>query len=391
MPFANILKDHGLESIIPYAFSCSSIAAFISPMIGGALADRHFSAEQILRWLSIGTGLCLWTTFYAIGHHFAGWQVLALLQIQQLFYSPTWGIANAIVLGNLEAPERQFGNVRVWATFGWLIAGPLISFALHADASPAAGYFAGALSFTVAAFTCFLPGTPPPARRASWRWRDILGWDALTLLRNPNHRPVFLAAGLFSIPLSAFYPFAIMHLKATGDPHPAATMSIGQISEAFAMWSLAPLLSRYRIKPIILLGMLFGLFRYLSFAVNTHFFVVAGVALHGLCYTLVFIPIQIYLERRVEPAFRARAQTLLTLMMSGFGALSGFLLCGWWHDWCAGPDGSRWTLYWSVLCLPIVLIMAFFAISYRGAGKLHHPALGLEVSPPSTPLPAGLE
>ena len=52
---------------------------------------------------------------------------------------------------------------------------------------------------------------------------------------NPAVPNVVFAAGLFSIPLSAFYPFAIMHLKESGDPHPAAAMSIGQISEAFAM------------------------------------------------------------------------------------------------------------------------------------------------------------
>ncbi|RYD79145.1 MAG: hypothetical protein EOP84_13415, partial [Verrucomicrobiaceae bacterium] len=66
VPFSNILRAHGLEALTPYAFACSSIAAFISPMLVGTLADRHFSAERILRWLLVGGAAFLVLTFLAI-------------------------------------------------------------------------------------------------------------------------------------------------------------------------------------------------------------------------------------------------------------------------------------------------------------------------------------
>ena len=51
--------------------------------------------------------------------------------------------------------------------------------------------------------------------------------------------------------------------------------------------------------------------------------VLAGVLLHGCSFTLVFITAQIYLEQRVDAAWRARAQALLTLMNSGVGQPAG--------------------------------------------------------------------
>jgi len=44
----------------------------------------------------------------------------------------------------------------------------------------------------------------------------------------------------------------------------------------------------------------------------------AGTTLHGACYALVYITAQIYVEQRVDPGWRARAQALLNLMYNGF-------------------------------------------------------------------------
>jgi nucleoside transporter len=371
VPFSNVLAAHGLGHLVKYAFASSSLAAFVSPMIGGALADRHASASRILRWLAFCTGGFLILTFLAISRGWgAGW-VLACLQLQQLFYAPAWGLSSAIVLARLPAPERQFGSVRVWGTFGWLLAGPLVSFVLHADLSAKSGFAAAAGWLLLGAFTWLLPSVPPPARKAPQRWTDWLGWDAFCLLRDPNHRPIFISAALFSIPLAAFYPFAVIHLRELGHANPTAAMSLGQVSETIAMYSLGPLLARFRLKTLFLAGIAFGFLRYALFAVDSRAAVLSGIAVHGFCYTFFFITAQIYLERRVDPLFRVRAQTLLTLMMAGFGNLIGSLSCGYWQEWCADANGMHWRLYWAALAACVAGIFVFFALTYRGLGHLH--------------------
>jgi hypothetical protein len=123
----------------------------------------------------------------------------------------------------------------------------------------------------------------------------------------------------------------------------------------------------------------FGFLRYLLFAMDTQSSVLAGVAIHGFCYTFFFITAQIYLERRVDPLYRVRAQTLLTFMMAGFGNLLGSLSCGWWQEWCVDANGMHWRLYWAALAACVGGVYVFFTLTYRGLGRL---SSGMIASPP---------
>lgn len=384
LPFSNVLRAHGLEAITPYAFACPAIAAFLSPMLAGALTDHRYAGERVLRWLALGTAAFLALTFAAIdGRWGAGW-VLVLLQIYALCAAPTWGIATAIVLARLRQPEREFGPIRVWATFGWMAAGPLLSFVLHADASTLSGYTASAVWLSVALWTLWLPAAPPLAGHARG-WRSWLGLDALELLRDRDHRAVFLGAALFSIPLAAFYPFSPMQLRDLGETNVSAAMSLAQVTEVAAMYALAILLARLRLKMLFLVAIGAGVIRYALFALDAWPWLIAGITLHGICFTLFFIPAQIYLERRIDPRFRGRAQALLVLMVSGVGTLAGALGCGWWREWCAGPDGTRWAQYWWVLSAATLGVFAFFAASYRGGGASEEASMTPPISPADYP------
>jgi hypothetical protein len=234
---------------------------------------------------------------------------------------------------------------------------------LHADNSTTSGFAAAVVWLGVAVFTLVLPKTPPGAAVGRKTWRSVMGWDAFALLENRDHRTVFITAALFSAPLAAFYPFAAMHLRDLGEPRVSAAMSLGQISEIISMYALAPLLGRFRLKWIFFAGICFGVIRY---AIDTRAAVLLGVSLHGFCFTLFFISAQIYLERRIDPQFRTRAQALMAFMMSGVGNLTGSLGSGWWRQGCTGANGTDWTLYWSVLCGVTICVGVFFLASYRG-------------------------
>jgi len=377
--FSNVLSAHGLERIIPYAFSCSAIAAFISPLIAGSLADQHFSAERLLRWFACAAAVSLALTFVAIGKGWGAAWVLIFLQIQALCSSPTWGLASTIVLTNLNDPAREFGPVRVWATIGWMLAGWVTSYALQADASVRSGLAASVVWLGVAAITFYLPKTAPPVKTAGRTWSAVLGLEALQLLRHREHGPVLIAAALVSVPLAAFYPFAALHLRDLGEHRVAAVMSLGQVSEIITMYAISPLLARVRLKWLLLAGIAFGVVRYALFTANSLPTMFAGIALHGVCYTLFFIPAQIYLDRRVERHLHARAQALLTLMVAGLGTLAGSLGCGWLRQACTDAAGTSWGVFWALLCGAMVVVFGYFALAYRaeeaGAETASAPAL----------------
>jgi MFS family permease len=146
-------------------------------------------------------------------------------------------------------------------------------------------------------------------------------------------------------------------------------MSLGQLSEIVGLLSLAYLARRVRLKWIIFGGLLFGILRFGLFAVNVPLALLAGIALHGACYTLHNVTAQIYLAERVEPEMRARAQALFVMLTTGVCNLFGYLGTGWLFQVTRTENGQRWPLYWSLLCGATVLITVYFFRNYHGVGQ----------------------
>lgn len=371
VPLTTVLQASGLAALRPWAYATSALAAFISPLVFGAMADRHASPVQVLRWLSAASAVAMTLASYSIGHRWPPGLVLALIQIYSICASPTGSIASTIIFARLPDSQRQFGPIRAVATFGWMCGCWLIS-GLNADTSALAGYCGAGAWLALAAFTYALPSVPPPAVTGHVSFRERMGWDALSLLRNHDHRVVFITAALLNIPLAAFYPFAPPHLRELGFERTSAWMTLGQITEIIAMFGLAGLFARWRLKWIFAAGLGFGVVRYLLCVLGGSGWLLAGITLHGFSFTLFFITAQIYLNERVDPAWRARAQALLALMTSGFGNLVGYVGSGFWFAACTPAAGTRWSLFWGGLAATVAAVMAYFLVAYHGKGL--HPA-----------------
>lgn len=367
VPLSSVLDANGLTAIKAYAFAASAVAAFVSPLIFGAMADRHASPVTVLRGLAVTTAAAMTLAATSIQGHWNPALVLALIQLHALCSAPTFSISTAIVFSRLRSSQREFGPIRAMATLGWM-SGCWVVSALNADTTALAGYSGAVTWLVLAAFTFLLRGVAPPRSVGPLTWRQRMGWDALVLFRNPDHRVVFITAALFNIPVAALYPFTPPQLAELGLKHTAAWMSFAQISEIIAMTALAGLFARWRVKWIFALGLGFGLVRYALCALNGRGWLLAGISLHGCCYTLVFVTAQIYLDERVDAAWRARAQALMALMTSGVGNLIGYLGTGWWFDACSRSTGTRWSVFWGGLAAAAGAVLVYFLTAYHGQG-----------------------
>jgi nucleoside transporter len=379
VPLSTVLDAHGLRAIKPFAFAASALAAFISPLIFGAMADRHASPVKVLRGLSLATAAAMALASTAIRLDWNPWVVLALIQLHALCSSPTFSIASTIVFARVADAQKEFGPIRAMATLGWMAGCWLVS-ALNADTSALAGYSGAVMWVAASVFTYFLPELETPKSAQHLTWHERLGLDALTLLKNPNHRVVYITSALFSIPLAGFYPWAPPHLRQLGLQHTSAWMSLGQVSEIIAMFSLGALLLKWRLKWIFACGLGFGVLRFALSAMDGKLWVLAGVLLHGCSFTLVLITAQIYLDQRVDAAWRARGQALLSLMNSGVGNLLGYLGTGWWFSACAQAGGSPWPRFWAGLAFAVGLVMVYFLTAYHGVGSGLRPAVSRDAA-----------
>lgn len=367
VPLTLVLRSHGLGVIQPYAFATSAIAAFVSPLFFGAMADRHVAPARVLRWLSLATAAALTVVNLAIQRECNAWLVLGLIQIYALCVSPLTSISTAIAMSTMVDPRREFGPIRAMGTIGWMAGCVLVS-ALNADTSTLSGFSGAAIWVGLALFTYLLPNVEPPQLVGRLKWYERLGLDALSLLNNRDHRVMFLTTMLLTIPVAAFYPHTPSHLHDLGFGHPSAWMSLGQTTEIVAMFTLGALLARWRLKWVLALGLVFAVVRFLFSALDQKAWLLVGIALHGCSYTLIYTTAQIYVNERVDTAWRTRGQALMTLMNSGIGNLLGYLGTGWWFNACTRDAHTRWPLFWNGLAAAVACVMVYFLTIYRGRG-----------------------
>jgi MFS family permease len=368
VPLGTILDAHGMNVIKPYSFAAIALASFFSPLMFGAMADRHVPPAKVLRWLAFATGITMAVIGMAIQNGWNPWLVLALIQIFALSYAPMFSISTALVLARLEDANKEFGPVRALATIGWICGALLIS-ALGLDRSAFAEYLGGVFWLLVGTFTFFLPQLEIPKSAEHLSWHERLGLDALTLLRDRDTRVVFITTTLFNIPICAFFPYAPTHLHDLGFTHTSAWMSLAQSTEIIGMFGLAWLLHNWRLKWIFAAGLALGVLRFAASAMNTKTSLLLGVSLHGASFVLVFITAQIYLNQRIDSAWRTRAQALLTLMNGGVGNLIGYLGTGWWFDACTQSNRTHWPIFWGALAASVGIVMIYFLAAYRGTSS----------------------
>ena len=329
---------------IANVFSTQSLGAIIAPFIIGMIADRYFNAERILGVLHIIGAVLMYQMYTATEISTFYPYVLAYM----VLYMPTLSLVNSVSFRQLSNPEKQFSNIRIWGTIGWIIAGLSISYLFKWDAAEASS--AGALkntflmgavaSLVLGLFSFTLPKTPPIKIESDQKpsFASIIGLDAIKLLKDRNFLIFFISSILICIPLAFYYQNANPFLDQIGMENPTGKMTIGQISEVLFLLALPVFFSKFGFKKTILVGMLSWALRYVLFAYGNagdlSFMLILGIALHGICYDFFFVSGQIYTDSKAGIKYKSAAQGLITLATYGVGQLIGF--------WVAGFIGEKY-------------------------------------------------
>jgi hypothetical protein len=190
---------------------------------------------------------------------------LWLLLAYALCYNPTLALVNAIAFDQLDNPEKQFPGIRVFGTLGWIVAGLGMGL-MKVEATSVPMKVAAGCSVLAGLFAFALPHTPPKPLGQKVRVKDVLGLDALTLIRERSFAVFVICSLLICIPLAFYYNFANLFLNEKGIANAAGKMTMGQISELFFILLMPFFFARLGVKKMLLLGMLAWFVRYLLFA-----------------------------------------------------------------------------------------------------------------------------
>lgn len=371
------LQASGVQS--GNVFSTQSWGAIIAPFIIGLIADRYINAERILGALHLAGAVLMYQMYNAsdIGVFYP------YVLVYMILFMPTLALVNSVSFNQMNNPEKDFSGIRVWGTIGWIAAGLLISYFFHWDSTENANngllrntfLMASIASLVLGVYSFTLPKTPPKNRGGGKvSFNEIIGLDALKLLKDRNFAVFFISSILICIPLAFYYSTAHPFLTNIGVDNPTGKMTIGQISEVLFLLLLPVFFTRFGFKKTILVGMAAWGLRYVLFAYgynpNVTFMLLMGIALHGICYDFFFVSGQIYTNTKAGESYKSAAQGLITLATYGVGMLLGYAAAGVITDAYKMDDGSlNYKMVWLIPAAIAFAVFLLFMLFFRDEKK----------------------
>ncbi|RAI84656.1 nucleoside permease [Algoriphagus yeomjeoni] len=359
---------------VSLAFSTQSFGAIIAPFIVGLIADRYFHAQRILGVIHLmGAGLMyvLYTS-----SDFSGFFPILLLYM--ILFMPTLALVNSISFHQMKNPAKEFSFIRVWGTIGWITAGLLISFlswdsqvGLREGLLRNTWMMAAISSLILGVFSFMLPHTPPQARvKGQFKLSEALGLDALGMLKHKNYAVFFVSSILICIPLAFYYQSTSPFLTEIGMENSTGKMAMGQASEVIFMLALPIFFVRFGIKKTLIVAMIAWAVRYAFFALGDAnegvWMLLAGIALHGICYDFFFVSGQIYTDFHAGTKYKSSAQGLITLATYGIGMLIGFWAAGLISNYYSNDGGEHiWQSIWLIPSGISVLVLLLFTALFK--------------------------
>jgi len=360
---------------IGWVYNATAVAAMISPFVVGMVADRFFAAERVMACLHlVGAGF-----MFAVSRSGKFEVFYPLLIGHTLCFMPTVALANTLAMSN---PARQFPHIALLGTIGWIAAGQLLNlFQTRAMTTPISFQLAAGVSLIMAAYSLTLPHTPPKAAGRRATTREVLGLDALRMLRDPSFAVFVITAFLFCIPLTLYWGFATMFLQDTGVANVVGTMTLGQASQIVFMLLMPFVLGRLGVKWVFVLALLGWATRYFLFHIGCGgsgaWSLYLGVALHGICYVFFFVLAYIYVDQEAPEAIRTQAQGFISLVTLGLGFFVGSIIAGWTVQHFSLPNAETiapdevsrpitlWGKVWLAGSLSCFILMVPFLLVFR--------------------------
>ncbi|MBN2092010.1 MFS transporter, partial [candidate division KSB1 bacterium] len=124
------------------------------------------------------------------------------------------------------------------------------------------------------------------------------------------------------------------------------------------------------IRKTMVYGILAWPIRYIIFSIGApSWLVIASLALHGFCYVFFFVAAYIYVDKIAPQDIRASAQSLIAIVILGFGNFVGSIFSGWIGKIFTTGTGTEavtnWTGVFIVPTILTILCAVIFMLFFR--------------------------
>ena len=392
--FVSVTRGFKPEQI-GYLFMVGGVGALFGPFIAGQIADRYFNTEKFLGISHLIGAVMMWQL--ASMQTYGSFLLFSL--VYSLVYAPTLALTNSLAFHHLPDRDRDFGRVRVWGTIGWIAVGIgigqyLLRYHTPAEGDPLAAQAAGiANAFKLSAILgaimgiyCFTLPRTPPAKGA----KSNAAMEAMAEVK----RQPLLTLFLLAVPISCIHQFYFVHTspflagyqnKLASDINKifgvggGGLMTIGQISEVFVL-ALMPVLAKTLSRKTLLgigicaYALRMALFAYVepisrSTGIPEIAILIAGVALHGLCFGCFIFVAFMVVDEETTSDVRASAQNLFNLVIVGIGIIVGSVIAGYVAKWATVGKVTNYTKLFTVPMVAAIACLLILLAMYPGGKR----------------------
>ena len=314
---------------IGWLYNAIPLGALIAPLFIGPIADRYFAAQKVMFVLHLIGGLALIACGWLCANGLPGFLdsiglfpiIMGLMLLSGICYMPTLGLINSVVFKHLPSPGMA-PYVFVFGTIGWIVVNLFIAAFCGGAETPNFFFVGGTVGVILALYSLTLPNTPPKGAPAPGEKSGGLG--VLSLFSNLSFGIFVLCVFLASVPAcNYFFPAQGLFLTERGYPAPVALATLNQFSEIAFMLALPFCVARFGLKNVLLVGMAAWSIRYFCFAEPFFALVIAGLLLHGFCYSFLYVAAYMYAEKVAPAHLKASAQSMMVFLLLGVGQVLG--------------------------------------------------------------------
>jgi nucleoside transporter len=365
---------------VGYVYMTLAVGGLAAPFVVGLLADRWFAAEKVTAGshlvmaavLGFAAWWCATHSGSAANPAAAVGPLVGMMLVYSIGCQITLTLTNVISFRNLHDSDGTFSYVRLVGTFGWIVGGVVVGWALN-PLSPQPLYLACAASLAMAVFSLSLPHTPPKGygRPVS----EVIGLPALKMLR--DRAIVVFALVLFvGNLLNQFYIlFTARYLQekgvkvdlgSLGTWGPEVVMTLAQWCEIACM-ALSPwLVRKIGLKRLMAIGLAGWVLRNALLYSNYLPGVVAiAIPMHGWSYAFFSMLGALFVDREAPEHLRAGTQSLVTFFASGPAVLAGYYIAPLVVEGHTLGGVTNWPEVWVFPLIGYVLVLGFFLLLFR--------------------------
>lgn len=302
--------------------AAARLSTSVAPPVAGALADRLRRGREIML-VCVAVSSLIALVMWGIREF---WALLILITLHAAARGAIGPIAENASLREIEEHGGQYGRVRWWGSFGFIIAalgaGRLIDVYSSIGMIFPVAFIGGiALMGVIARF---------PKESAGLRSR--FRGDLAKLFRSRPLMNFYGASLLMALSSGPFGLYFSIYLRELGMPALLIGLAwtVGVVSEIFFLFYAENIKRCIGLKAMIAAGILATSLRWALVSLTTSAeLLVAIQALHGVTFGVYHAAAVQYVDRLSGEAIKNTGQALYTAATFGGGATIGVLLAGW--------------------------------------------------------------